>query len=490
MIPSDSESPAVASILLNHLPTNEQSGFLRSLVANLRSSDYLGLELTASLIVSSTDQSVKPDFLRFLESVIRAGEVERASPICLQYPLLGSEVLQIVAEHVSKAKSLVSDQQLGDDALHSYLLFAKAMVSHLPISDAHSLLFTSCLDLLVSQDRVAAEYSKSLVFALLATDDETIRNDVIPPAHPAMWNCIRSLIAFESSKKCVLLGYALWLRWLVSAKWSYLKDYVTSKYWQLLIQGLRKNDTERRKICLNILRSTTATDSALVPNDVVEQYQRYCTVFETIVLGRYINQIQECEKDLGLLAATTSLHPQWLFVLLASAIDSQMQDSNRKFIGNWVMQSCLKQTTDFVEFFQNDFLPWAIQGSLFVSTLKWQGGQRRCLHGDRLSQYIRRLLEDTTTRHQLTNGILETIMCRRDYMFAHATVYLLEGIRDALRESHKQNLGQLTNLPEVARDFVKLCNAGCSETKAKQNLSSRRYVPAGTWCLWAVNQNL
>ena len=131
-----------------------------------------------------------------------------------------------------------------------------------------------------------------------------------------------------------------------------------------------------------------------------------------------------------------------------------MQESNRKFIGNWVMSSELKPTTQFAEFFKPDFLPWAVQGHLFVSSLRKQDEKLRCVHGDRLSAFVKKMTKEASRADQLANMIFETVAQRQGSIFAYAVVYLLEGLGRPLEKSHIRTLQGIATLPEVARDYV------------------------------------
>lgn len=462
------------SILLAHVPKNDQVRILRTLIESLQMADRSGMNLVASLIMQQTDQLAKQDFMSLLEKAIRNGEVQNAISIGLKFPLFGNELLQKAAEAISKAKSIRAEEQDDNGAVQSYLLFAKSTICHLPIIEAHSIIFKACLALMGTESKQTSVALQDVVFTLLSATDEAILNDVVLPSQHLIWKGIQNLVTSNTNKTYSLWGYSVWLRWILSVKGTCLREFIGNDYWHLLIHGLRHGDSERRKLCLSILKLTMEADSTLVSNDACEQYHRYCTVFETIVLGRYINQIQECENDLNFLATDSSLQPQWLYTLLASALDGRMQDSNRKFIGNWVMRSGLKPTTEFVQFFQHDFLPWAILGQLFVSTLKKQNGELRCFHGDRLSQFLRRLLRDCAEPRRLTNITVETMLRKRHSVFAYATVYLLEGLGGTLESDQMEKISELTSLPEVARDFVNIRSCKCLDHNVKTKLISRR----------------
>jgi tRNA guanosine-2'-O-methyltransferase len=195
----------------------------------------------------------------------------------------------------------------------------------------------------------------------------------------------------------------------------------------------------------------------------------------------------ECEGDLDFLASNRStLKPEWLYTLLSASLVPKIQDSNRKFIGGWIMRSEFQPdvSENFVDFFRDGFLPWATQGSLFTSTLKSMDCNLRCLHGDRLAGYVSCLLIQNATNDALSsaliNVVLWSITSRRSGSFAYAGVYLLEGLGRAfdstpdlvLSVAHMEQLVDLASwpaLPEVARDYVmarclKLCAEGALRT--------------------------
>jgi len=218
---------------------------------------------------------------------------------------------------------------------------------------------------------------------------------------------------------------------------------------------------------------------------VEDQFERYCTVFETILLSRYINQVIECENDLALLASSASLVPsEWLYTLLIPALGPKIQDSNRKFLGNWIMRSRFKPNRmrgqgaqQFVAFFRQAFLPWAVQGQLFTASLRKRDGAMRSEHGEQLADYLAHLLTSHTLEDQtsslLVGSVLELVDGKKSGSFAYAKVYLLEGLARGFEGSECVvftpsqleiivKLASWTNLPEVARDYVlsrclKLC---------------------------------
>lgn len=220
---------------------------------------------------------------------------------------------------------------------------------------------------------------------------------------------------------------------------------------------------------------------------IIDQYERYCIVTEAILLGRYINQVIECESDLDALAASHAvIQPEWIFVLLSAALHSKLQDSNRKFIGNWIMRSDFLPTTSesYVNFFRTAFLPWATQGSLFTATLRKVDGKLESAQGMRLSNYICTILNGKAANadfvKQMIDAILDQITGRKSGSFAYAHVALLDGLSQASERNRAIVLGpdqlrrladlaKWTALPEIARDFVFLrCVKLCADSMSRK----------------------
>ncbi|KAK5137320.1 hypothetical protein LTR08_000290 [Meristemomyces frigidus] len=221
-------------------------------------------------------------------------------------------------------------------------------------------------------------------------------------------------------------------------------------------------------------------------NVLLDQYERYCVVFETILLGRYLNQIVECESELDMLASSQSMvAPEWLTTLLASALAPQLQDSVRKFIGGWIMRFNFQPelSDGSVRFFRDSFLPWATQGSLFTATLRKQEGHVVCEHGERLAGYLACLLQNSVKsgigHMEMIDALLDGLLRRQRGGFPYAAVYVLQGLGHAcestpnitLRPVHIDILTALPSspaLPEVARDYVQVrCLKLCSESSLR-----------------------
>ncbi len=327
---------STAEVFLAHLKASERPALLLSLVQSLQPQDESSSHFVASLITHEEHAEARQALLCFLGSCIRRGEVQSAVSVCFAQTELGSELLGSVVSTI-KSHGAADHEHLDESIVHSCLSFAKSTVSRLPIGNAHTNILHVCLVLLGNEDVRTATLAKDVIFILLSIDDDTTKQSLILPSLTAIWNTIRELVS-SGQKHHPLLGYSLWLRLLLPLDSDAYGSLVNDSYWQQLRSGLRCGDTERRKLCLNILKVTVAADSSAGSNETQAQYNRYCTVFETIILGRYLNQIQECEKDLDSLASSSSVTSPWLYVLLGAALEPRMQDSNRNFIGNWIMR--------------------------------------------------------------------------------------------------------------------------------------------------------
>lgn len=177
----------------------------------------------------------------------------------------------------------------------------------------------------------------------------------------------------------------------------------------------------------------------------------------------------ECEADLDFLSSEESVvKPIWLYTLLEAALGDKMQESNRKFIGRWIMSSNLRADDfeSFISFFNDAFLPWLTTGRLFTVSLRRHDGVLRCEHGDKVSNYVSNLLQSHPSHAgAIIDAILDSMFSRKGANFAYATVYLVDGMCRAqeassavcIRSDQVERIGRFTTwagLPEIARDYI------------------------------------
>lgn len=477
---SEYNGPTTSDAVLRYVPKSERDSFLKLLIASAKADDLDNILFVASLAqAEENDRNVTAQLLLLLERAIQSGYVENAVSVSLKYLRLGSALFQRATDVVVQAKSALVDPLLDHSTIQLYLRFCKACVGRIPSGSAHSELFQACLDLLQSNSTENSWIAKDIIFGFLSASHRSCAVDTVALSYQHVLRCVEVLILSKTNKSQPTLGYSLWLRlaWISSS--LDLAIALRDPYWQFLLEGLRYGDSERRKMCLQILKITMSTDSTSDSTAKRTQYDRYCTVFETIILGRYINQVQECENDLDALVTDNVVEKKLLHVLLASALDTRMQGSNRKYMGDWTMRSDLKVDHESLDFFRDNFLPWVVQGQYFVSSLVREGEEVRCAHGERLVSFLARILRQSARTDILVDTIVDMIDRRRHTLFAYATVYLLTGVSEYLRPGHMERIADLGfRLPEAARDCVQQ-RTRTQIVKSKE-LSRRDVLEQGT----------
>lgn len=448
---SSAGGTSASSTLLAHIPAEGRTRFFSSLVRSLRIDDISSVHFAAALVTQQSDKSSIAELVGFLHRNVVDGNTQCPISICLEYPVLREKLFEKAEELLEEARSQKDSH--SDEEVLSYLRFCCSTLFEPPVSHAQGFVFLLCLDMMNDDGpEKICQAARDVVFATFTTSDPCVREEIVNLSGAEIWQKIEGLVWFSDRKMYALVGYSLWLRWLLTGP-PCAGDLLTEEYWRLLLQGLRNGDSEQRKMCLGILRISISADWSLASPAVREQYERYCTVFETIVLGRYINQVLECEGDLNLLASSNSkVEPKWFYTLLGSALENRMQDSNRKFIGNWVLDSELDPTGDFLEYFKNDLLPWATQGHLFVSSLKIRDGNIRCLHGDKLTAFLSRMLSYAAEPTKVQEMVASHILHGNPYMYAK--VHLLEALDKAPETMKQTNLSR--GVPEVIREYLSL----------------------------------
>lgn len=511
-----------AVLLLERVPAQERAAVIQDVTRSLNAeSSNADIGLAAALCKQSPDQETQKCLVSYLEQMIHRDDSDRVASICKEHSDLEQELIISTVSKVASAASVLRNGTVLSSAApvlepfrsrpmesdsgtvestaeksNQLLGFLNRTTRNRIESTEVRSLLQSCLALVGISDRKLSQLAKETLLSIVDNSSA-----LEAPEQKAIWSRIESLTASEDTYN-KSLGFSIWLRWL-SAQPVEASILRTDKYWQLIVDGLRKGDSERRKCALQILKdsinasiadpsltpiivadtqisppSKTAprknthishSDHRLAPQAIQKQYQRFASTFETIVLGRYLNQVIECEADLDFLSSAQSVvKPVFLYTLLASALDQKLQDSNRKFIGTWIMRSNLRSdvTTEFMDFLRHNFLPWVMSGTLFTSTLRKQAGVLRSQHGEVLAQYVSNLLlnypQHATT---IIDCILDSVLGRHGNNFPYALVYLIEGIGRALAASadlrptieqleklHK--LATYSGLPEVVRDFA------------------------------------
>ena len=276
-----------------------------------------------------------------------------------------------------------------------------------------------------------------------------------------IWQQIRHLVSGGDNASCSFNACSLWLR-LLSVPCPFFPTLAllkTSDYWQLIRQGLSAATVDRRKVSLSLLRlslNVVVEDidneelllEIVVKEDYLSHYARFCHLYETIVFGRYLNQVQECLGDLT--AMTTEfakVRPLWLLALLSAAMSDGMAESIQSLLGHWLV--CMKSPTLHVcmsketFFLSTSFLPWVTNGSLFRAGVSAESqGVVVCSHGEQLATFVQNLVSSTDAPQSIIRVMLGFLADRGQHIIAFAKAYILLGLIRGL-EHHQAVLVDL-----------------------------------------------
>ncbi|CAN9300472.1 unnamed protein product [Alternaria alternata] len=436
--------------------------------------------------------------------------------ICHSHGSFAASLLSSKLNH--RLSTLVEDLSSSGphpDSLHcakAYLEFLKCSF-WIPAAYAHMVdpWTLPLLSNFIGIDRLddTAHDTLSAFFSLLKSkkDDSLAHLDDI--VDQSIWDRLNALdmacFAARSSKI-----YRTWFQWMSLAVSGGIKlDCVSDEeYWRKLRLGLVKGHADQRKYCLGIIRQSFLATSSPIDTPTMrydaskedrEQYDLYSTLFETIVLHRYSGQVEDCLKSMTNLLGSSSatgvsrVTPAMATTLLTAALNPLIQESVRKMIGGWYMDFVIKRRGDLnghINFLFDGFLPWAMDGGLFTSTLTTTRSSTECAHGERLAAVISHFVSDTedspsfvpSVNYNVTEagidnrngraivlGVVRYIFNAGGKMFQPAILYLLHGLIEGLkvrcerRTSHHKleiseiteilNLSRLPGMPEVASDL-------------------------------------
>lgn len=291
--------------------------------------------------------------------------------------------------------------------------------------------------------------------------------------------------------------FRTWFQWvsLERAGGVEVESVYETLYWSRIQSGLLNGFAEQRKYCLGILGESlrlaqkdvnTSSMSFTVSDreEYQQHYEKYSSLFETIVLERYPNQIQACLPELTrLLGGRSLISPAWTTTLLSAALSSKIQEGVRKLVGNWYIDFITKSGDTFdddtkkraffdgsADFLVDGFLPWATQGPLFTSTLTATRDVTSCSHGETLVKVICEFTSQTSdqVRIELLHRILRFILDKGGRIFQYSIMYLLKGLLAGFKSKPPMvdleakefalfpSISRLPGLPEMAAD---LCTA-------------------------------
>lgn len=281
-------------------------------------------------------------------------------------------------------------------------------------------------------------------------------------------------------------GFALWLQALTNADQCLDRRILKrDRYWQVLRKGLSTGSNEQKKYALRILLVSVPMTSDDRDHET-KIYTRYATLFETIVLSRYLNQVQDSLPDLS----KASVAPIWIVTLLQAALSHGMQDSIRKVVGAWTLTKGLNVVAASGvagTFVRDALLPWAALGYHCTSSVRQTPQGLVCDHGEGLSCFLAQLIAQSRDAPGLVRSSLEFLVLQDRHMFPFGRAYILDGLIRGIKctalplDEECLSLIVKIHMVQGFQSLVQdLMNAQCYELVmcASGNARDARYVAA------------
>ncbi|KAF2718110.1 hypothetical protein K431DRAFT_231619 [Polychaeton citri CBS 116435] len=530
-----------ATLLLQHVNEDERPPLIRGIAKSSSLETASDTSFVTSILSRYPDEDAEFEVARRLKASIDRGLIDEWVPGIKAHKVISLRLLELSTATLKESLDSLSalpksqgisvplepnirheieahcaEQRRASEA-SSVILLARSHLSFIQKvfvdakdreTSTHPDLYNTVLSLMGAADPSISASAANVCFSLLRVPGSL--------RHALLWTRIATLVAVKHSPSHVTIGYQLWLRALINGD---LDDQITEHqvtYWTLINGGLRHGDTERRKLCLQILRHSVERgmqpiDSRLaagLPKFKVEmllkhQYDRYCVVFETIILGRYINQVHECRRDLDALVSNGSVIGEaWILTLVESAMNPSVQENIRKFMGLWVMNAgdlFTSMPTSAATILKQSILPWATQGALFISTVREKEGRMQCFYGEQLAKYIESTLTSEHHSAEVTTSVINAILaCIKDNqntLFPLAVVYLVEAIarafnrRDGLFLNNAQfqvlmELAFWSKYSDITRDFVRVTVLSIGKISLQGNGSIEEELSSATKVRW------
>lgn len=270
----------IARSLLQHVPVDKRAAVVRDAVWSLDQDGAGDLNFVTALLAEHPEPALHDELVTRLIRLVEAGHVEQVLPIVRNDVDLGEKVLDRVsgrldqqvtrAGHASKGFAVTPNERVlllqqceynaseeneavaaPLSALERLFSFARRAVAikgrNYP---AEPLFFASLVGTNLSDEAISTA-ARGLLASILSSQAVTEGENV-----ELLWTCIKDLVCGQSSFHQGI-GYSIWL---LAVNKIRLPTTVVSdvKCWQLLHQGLRGGDAERRKQCLGILRQVVA----------------------------------------------------------------------------------------------------------------------------------------------------------------------------------------------------------------------------------------
>ena len=536
---SRSATQELAKFLVKSSLPAQRQGLISQITRCFHEKDAVGEDgLLVSLFMQICDAESESSSTRYLEDLIistasSCSALRCAAYICARRPDLWSAIFSKFFETVeqflscqqdamtwiqqvrgnmpgfcshgniaSEEQSTATDLQVLTATVERYLHFLKVVIdlsSH-NVDSVSSVVLLYLLALFDSDVESIAVAAEEAVFTLLSSIFKDRTNSAAlqmastgsissQEFSDLIWNRIRETNGGRSNVPARRSRLQLRLRWTaLPPPWCPSQEVLgQDEYWKSLQDGLRTGFSEQRKTYLYILRLSVPLleddlrlehmyFSRITKTISLEQYERYCAVFGTLVLTRYINQVEECLHDLDYLGSAQCLvHKSWLYALLEVAMGPLLQDSIRGFTCRWFTNltywSDSQGYNDLIKLLHNSYLPWVTQGHLYTSSLSTEGQTCVCGHGQSFAKFLTNLFANFrnnsavgTSRH-IIKTVLEFMVQKDHSLFAYAGAYMLLGLVCGLQteplqlqDQERQAVLKIMargNTPGIVQDFYR-----------------------------------
>lgn len=239
-------------------------------------SNAADLGVAASLVHLQPVPEAQGFLLNHLRDRIDSGNFEEVISICGAYAELKDEVLKLAFEHIAQASTVLeafpkwsfeplegmkaasnstTEAASGDaegvltKATH-YLSLTTRLTSTSSHHEPVAPLLHSCLKLAGARDRSLCSQAHKAILNILTHNSPAEQSE-----QDSLWERIRSLIG-AADTFYQSIGFSIWLRWALSPESIGHTILSSPEYWQALVHGLRRGDSERRKSALQVLKAS------------------------------------------------------------------------------------------------------------------------------------------------------------------------------------------------------------------------------------------
>lgn len=473
-------------LLAKYLESEKLRDLAVELSENLDNSDAVNALIDViDLIDQETLSQISPNIVHQCQkALVESGSLSKSGqifPVLEKLPLVSQQVMNWVASaiasciksrlsflassnaahlfnlHIAKKSNTDASLDLEEDALENILKSLEKLLP-LEISGVSAHLDMLICFLLASQDSSTSIQATRLL---------RWRDISIPQLQPFIWDLIPCLMQSNDTTHSSS-GYILWLRYLISFSSKDQSSEVFNaqlqkdSYWTFIQRGMGGTIHEHRKYCLSILKLSIQQMKIDVDNNlmffsrdkssqILEEWKKYCTLFEIIGIDTALNQAKAAKNDIDqLLSPDSFVKPSWGMVLLATGFKGSME-SVRKFSLNIMLEAPVERLPIYAnEYLASVFLRYAVEAPHFL--VKKVNNKLNCEYGVILQVFITKLLKSLKAGREkfemMVNQLLD-LLVDLSSTFAPARIYLSLGIlnglagEQVLNKSHAHKLYRL-----------------------------------------------